>query len=430
MQVKEIGYKDIFGQKEYMKMIVAALINRFGDSIDAIAFTWIVYEITGNAVWSAIIFGINRVPSVLITPLAGAWVEGRDKKYILVGTDIIRACCVAIVATGYLLGFLQEWILVITTILISTAEAFRGPANMALIPQILEKKYYEYALSLMSTLSSIAELIGTAIAAGIIALIGSAGAIYIDMLTFILSALIILMVNIKEKSAQKQKFDTKEYMRSFCDGFKYVKKDKLVLFLCAVAVFLNAILVPFNSLQAPLANELLQGGAEVLSILGIALTLGMVLGSSTYPIMSKYLDTRNILFSSGMVLGLYYLALVLCKPFYEMKWFMYIFVFIASAIFGFVLTIGSSLINVEFVKRTDEHYLARAASFLTAFSAASAPIVAFLISGIAVFVKTEWIFIWAGIIDIVVTMIMYNSKILKEVNAESNSIVLETIATE
>ena len=29
-QNKKIGYKDIFKQKEYMKMMVAALINRFG----------------------------------------------------------------------------------------------------------------------------------------------------------------------------------------------------------------------------------------------------------------------------------------------------------------------------------------------------------------------------------------------------------------
>ena len=72
---QKIGYRDIFRQTEYMKIMIAALINRFGDSIDAIASTWIVYEITGNAALSAIIYGVNNLPSVLITPLAGAWVE-------------------------------------------------------------------------------------------------------------------------------------------------------------------------------------------------------------------------------------------------------------------------------------------------------------------------------------------------------------------
>ena len=89
-QNEKIGYKDIFKQKEYMKMMVAALINRFGDSIDAIASTWIVYELTGSAVWSAVIFGVNKVPSVFVTPLAGAWVEGRNKKAIMIITDLIR----------------------------------------------------------------------------------------------------------------------------------------------------------------------------------------------------------------------------------------------------------------------------------------------------------------------------------------------------
>ncbi len=47
-QESKVGYRDIFRQTEYMKIMIAALINRFGDSIDAIASTWIVYEITGK----------------------------------------------------------------------------------------------------------------------------------------------------------------------------------------------------------------------------------------------------------------------------------------------------------------------------------------------------------------------------------------------
>ena len=85
-------------------MILASLINRFGDSIDAIAFTWIVYELTGNAVWSAVIFGANNVPSVVVTPLAGVWVEGRNKKRSMDVTDLIRGVCVALIATCYMTG--------------------------------------------------------------------------------------------------------------------------------------------------------------------------------------------------------------------------------------------------------------------------------------------------------------------------------------
>lgn len=194
MDEKKIGYKDILHQKEYLKMIIASMINRFGDSIDEIAFSWIVYELTGNAAWSAVIFGMNKVPSVLFPPLTGVWVEGRNKKKIMIWTDLIRAACVAFVATSYIAGFLQAWMLLIFTFIISTVEAFRGPANTALTPYILKRDYYAYGMSLMSTMSTIVELVGIAAAAGIIAIIGSAGAIYVDMATFILSAAIIVFV--------------------------------------------------------------------------------------------------------------------------------------------------------------------------------------------------------------------------------------------
>ena len=315
--VDKKSFKGVFCQKEYLKMIIAALINRFGDSLDAIASTWIVYEITGSATWSAIIFGINKIPSVLVTPFAGAWVEGRNKKNIMIITDIIRAVCVSIVATGYLMGFLNAWILVLTTVTISTVEAFRGPANTALTPQILEKEYYEYGISLMSTICSAVELIGMAIAAGIIALIGSAGAIYIDMLTFLLSAVIIMTVRVREKNVKKQKFNVKEYMNTFVGGLKYVKKDTVVMFFCGIAVFLNAVLVPIDSLQAPLISDILCGGAEVLSILGIALTFGMMLGTALYPTIGKIVKSKGLLVLCCLGIGLYYIGYVVCEPFFE-----------------------------------------------------------------------------------------------------------------
>lgn len=411
---EKIGYKNIFRQKEYMKMIIAALINRFGDSVDAIASTWIVYEITGSAAWSAIIFGLNKIPSILVTPFAGAWVEGHNKKNIMVVSDIIRAICVALVATGYLLGFLNAWILVLTTLTISTVEAFRGPANTALTPKLLEEKYYEYGMSLMSTACSVVELIGTAIAAGIIALIGTAGAIYVDMVTFVLSAIIIMAVNTREQNLQRQKFDAKKYMQTFGDGVAYATKEKAVLFFCGIAIFLNAILVPFNSLQAPLTSEILHGGAEVLSVLGIALTLGMMIGTAVYPLLTKVLNSKGYVALCCIGIGLYYIGLVACKPFYDNRIFMYGFVAVASFLCGVMVSVFMTFLNVEFVKKINGEYLARAAGIMSALSVASVPFASVVVSVMATVIATEWLFIAAGVMALLVCPFFLRSEVLEE----------------
>ena len=59
---EKVGYRDILRQKEYMKIIVANLINRFGDSIDQIAVTWLVYAATGSAAWTTLIYALNQLP--------------------------------------------------------------------------------------------------------------------------------------------------------------------------------------------------------------------------------------------------------------------------------------------------------------------------------------------------------------------------------
>ena len=402
---QKIGYRDIFRQTEYMKIMIAALINRFGDSIDAIASTWIVYEITGNAAWSAIIYGVNKLPSIIITPLAGAWVEGQKKKTIMIVTDLIRAVCVAFVATGYLFGFLQAWMLLVTTLTISTVEAFRGPASAALTPKVLEKEYYEYGISLSTTLSSMVELIGTAVAAAIIAVIGTSGAIYVDMTTFLLSALIIVFVNTKEQGLVKQKFDRKAYVKDLADGFSYVKKDTMIRIFLLLAVFLNAILVPLNSLQAPLAGD-------ILSILGISITVGMLLGSVTYPMVQRIIPGKGLWIASGLGIALFYIMLPVCRPLYTSRILVCAFTAVFSFILGYTVALVNSHLSVFAVKRIRTDYLARISGITTAAGAASMPVASFLVSIVVAYVDTSAIFITSGVLALIVTVCMFFSRTL------------------
>ena len=124
---EKIGYRDVFGQKEYLKLLIANLISRFGDSIDAIAFTWIVYQVTGSASWSAIIFAMNRLPSIFVQPFAGAWVERRNKKRIMVGADLIRGVIVVMLAVLLYTNRVNAGILLMFTLIISSVEAFCLP---------------------------------------------------------------------------------------------------------------------------------------------------------------------------------------------------------------------------------------------------------------------------------------------------------------
>ena len=412
----EVGYRDILKQKEFMKEILSLIVNRFGDAVDAIASSWIVYELTGNAAWSAIIYAMNTLPTVFITPFAGAFVENKNKKLVIVISDFIRALCVGYIATAYLMGFLQGWHLIITTLIISTVEAFSTPASTAITPQILDKEYYDYGLSLEGSVSTVVELIGIGAAAGIIAFLGTGGAIYIDMATFIIAGLIYLTIKTKKVKNEDASFNSKEYIETLKEGFKYAVNKKVVLFICIVACFLNGILVPINSLQAPFISEVLGAGAGALSVIGICVTGSMIVGSILYPIIRKHVSGRGIIICGGVAIALFYLGLIAFKPLYSNVYIMYTVLAIVTILLGGACAIASSFASVEFLKIVDEEYLSRAGAIFAALTVAMNPVISLILSFLSSFLSVAVIFAIAGVIAVIASVFLAMSKSLKELD--------------
>ncbi|MFV0343812.1 MAG: MFS transporter [Anaerocolumna sp.] len=419
---EKIGYRQIFRQKEYMKTVIAAVINRFGDSIDSIAFTWLVYQITQSAAWSAIIFGVNRIPTILLQPFAGAAIEGKNKKRIMILTDLIRGFCVGFVATGFLCGFLNQWILLFASVLISCAEAFRGPASQSLLPKLLDKKYYALGLSLNSSACNVMELIGLGMAGAIISIFSVSTAIYIDMITFFLSALIILTVRVHENKIEQEKVNITGYIDTLRGGFNYLKNNAILKYFILLAVFLNAILVPFNSLQAPLITEVLKVNEIMLSILGISITLGMIIGAAIYPHFSNRLSKRFIASLGSYSIGIFYLVLVLTGRFITSEILIYSIIAISALLQGVGVATLTTFFNVEFMKNVKEDYIARVSAIFSACAVSAIPITSFVISFLAKFTPTVVIFLIAAIADISISILLCSKKRLNSIehNAKEN----------
>lgn len=412
---KKAGYKEILKNYQYMKLLLAGLINRFGDSIDTIASAWLIYELTSNAMWSAIIFGVNKIPTVFIQPLAGAWIEGKKKKPIMVATDLVRAVCVAFIATGFLMGFLSSWMLVVVSFTISTAEAFRLPAGSAVIPKLLKKEEIAYGTSMSTAIYTVVELIGMGIAAGIIALIGTAGAIYVDMVTFILSAGIIATIKIASDERRDINGNLQAYFVTLKQGFTYIAHNKVAMFLVLFAAFLNAILVPLNSLLAPLANEVIGSGAEMISIITVSSTCGMLVGTVIYPVLAKFIRKELFVISGGLCIGIYYLAVILVRPAYSSILFSYAYLTFMSFAMGIFISILSAFLQVVFIELIDEQYFARASSIMNAMGSVATPAMSVVVSLLAAWLPTAMIFIIVGAIDVLVCLYLVLSHTLSNI---------------
>lgn len=414
----KIGYRDLRTQKEYLKLIAANVINRFGDSIDSIAFTWLVYAITGNVMWSAVIFGANQLPTILLQPFTGAIVENWNKKRLMVLTDLIRGGIVAGFAALYLTNLLTPWLMLLFTVSISTVEAFRVPAGMAFVPRILERRLYEFGTGLNSTLSTVMQLAGMAAAGVIIGRLGVEAAIFTDAVTFFLSAGIISLIRYRENKEEamasgeggganppegvedKKPSAVQAYFKSLKEGFAYIKKRRVIVNFCILAFVINGLLVPLNALQAPLVTEVLGQGSEFLSLINIMIILGMGLSSFLYPYLRKRLSGTKVVIVSGVILGICYLGYPLAGALREQTATAAV-ALVSSVVIGASVGFITGVLSVELMKAVEESYLSRCVGLFGSVASAAMPITSALISLIVVFVPVSVIFIACGALSVV-----------------------------
>lgn len=425
---EKIGYRQILTQKEYCKLIVANLINRFGDSIDAIAFTWLVYQVTGSASWSAVIYALNVLPSIFVQPLAGAAVEKRSKKKLMVLSDMIRGVVVVVLALTYVKGVVNPWLMAAFTLTISTVEAFCVPASSALIPKILEKKYYEFGTGLNSAASSVMQIAGTAVAGVIIGFWGIGTAIFIDAVTFFASAVIKMFLHVEEhpEKGEEKGSAAQRYMQTLKEGFSYVKDKRVVRNFCMMSFIINATLVPINALQAPLIMDVLGAGSELMSVQGIATVAGMGIGSLLFPYLSKRCSVRNFLAGNGIGLAISFGAMTWGSFFPGNMPAIYAITAAASFTMGFFCDLMNCILGVQFMKCVQEDYMARASALMGAGSMAAMPLTSFVISIMVKFVSVKAIMNVCSILCVSVFIVVLIMKTeLEEEDENENENCLE-----
>ncbi|HAH19097.1 MAG TPA: hypothetical protein DCL29_08885 [Eubacterium sp.] len=416
----KVRYRDLFKKKNYRKFIFSNLINRFGDSIDAIALTWLVYQITHSGAWSAIIFGLYVLPNVVVQPFAGAYVEKLNKKKVIVGTHILRFGIISFFALLYMNNLLNPYMTLVFALLITSIESFNLPAGSAFLPMIVDEKDIPHVLSINSALSSAACLVGTGAAGIIISKFGIGTAMLIDALTFLIAGILVSSIKVLTKDV-KEKIQGEKYLDTLKNGLGYIRSNKVVVNLCIVMVIANLSLVPLNSLLAPIANEGFGLGSDLLSVIGIANAVGAILGAILVPRVQKKLNLKQMTVCTAFILGVFMCVLTTGRFFKGEKLLGYAIAGLSFFIMNLFASMFAGLTNIYFLKSVKQEFLSRAAAVFGAIAAASIPVGSFVVSMLVAIINAMSLVFAAGIIMLICAVVFYLINLEFEIKEETEN---------
>jgi len=99
----ESSYRDVFKNKNFVKLLSGQLFSNIGDAVFRIAIVLYVYSLTGSAAQMTFVLAAQTLPWILIGPISGVLADRISRKAIMVSADFMRA--ISIIAIPFVHSF-------------------------------------------------------------------------------------------------------------------------------------------------------------------------------------------------------------------------------------------------------------------------------------------------------------------------------------
>lgn len=302
----KLDFGDLISYKSYLLVLVANTISRFGDSVDTIAYGWMVYKLTGSKALMGTLYAVNFIPNLLFSAFSGVFVDTHSKKKIIIIGDIGRGLVVALTAILLIFNKLEPWHLFVFTFINSTFESFVSTAKSTLNPLILPKELLLNANSYSTSISNFSQLIGLGAAGFFIGTIGISGTILVDGITFFISAIFISFIKLNNEALKYEQMSAQKYYEDIVEGFRFVRKESLILLTISLAAFTNFCLVPLNVLRPVYVIDILKSDSMGLSYISIGFLIGIIIGGIVVAKIGSKFKKGNLVVIGFLFLGLGY----------------------------------------------------------------------------------------------------------------------------
>ena len=255
------------------------VVSLLGSAMTWFAFTIWAWEKTGKASALATISFFAFLPAVLLTPLAGAFVDRWNRKLVMLLSDFAAALGTLAIFLIYTFGDLQIWHIYLVSILAGFFTAFQYPAYAAAVTTMLSKEDYTRAEGMLGSARALSGILAPIFAAALLSPIGLNGIMLIDIGTFLFAFGTLLFIHIPQPIQTETGLQSRGTLwQEIVFGFRYIKERQSLRSLTILFMFAGIFLAIGATLMAPLVLSLTRNSETALATVQSTGAVGGVAG--------------------------------------------------------------------------------------------------------------------------------------------------------
>jgi DHA3 family tetracycline resistance protein-like MFS transporter len=266
--------------RDFALLTAGSLVSLLGDGFFSVALAWQVYEISNLPTALSIVGVAWTAPLVVFILLGGVFSDRYDRRWLMVGADLVRAGAIGVLGVLSITGVLELWHVVALIAFVGLGDAFFNPASTAIVPSLLPDEQLAQANALQALVRPLMfRLIGPAIGGFVVAVAGAGMAFLVDAATFLASAVAIGLIATRP-TVEVVGHGMRQTLAEVGEGFAFVRRNPWCWATLLAAMFSLLVFIgPIQVLLPYLVKNQLGLGAESLGFIYALGGVGSILAA-------------------------------------------------------------------------------------------------------------------------------------------------------
>jgi predicted MFS family arabinose efflux permease len=240
-----------------------------------VAQSWLVFQISGSARMLGLDAFLGNIPIFLFSLVGGVVADRFSRRHLLLASQWVQLSCAFTLTALLAFHVVRIWHILTLSFISGTAQAFGGPANLALIPALVEKEDLPNAIALNSIQFNLARVIGPVLGGFALAKLGAAWCFALNGVSFIAVIISLMLLHVK---FQRQ-LSGESILLGMKQGFGFIRQQGAMQGLIALAFCMTGFAIPLITFLPVFAKDVFHSGPTTFTTLLAFSGLGSVAGA-------------------------------------------------------------------------------------------------------------------------------------------------------
>lgn len=302
-------------QRNFALLWCSGLISFMGDWALFVALPLYIYTLTNSVAAMGILFIVGVLPGLLLGSFAGVFADRYDRRWVIIGANLALAPLYSL-----LLLFASPdtvWIAYLVSIAANTIRQLLTPAEMALLPKLVDQSQLISANALDALNGNLARLIGPAVGGVMFAWFGFHASVLFDVATFVAAALLVFLISAPsgvtratpslEAESTELPVKLSAFRTIFVDwlsGLSLIRHNRTLWSLMLLIGVMNIADGVITVLMIVFVEKALGGGSPELGWLLTAQAVGGLVGSALVARVGRKLRPWQMIVSGLFLVGI------------------------------------------------------------------------------------------------------------------------------